>query len=294
MGYILPVLFVLAMLGVLGALAMGVFNMAKGGNPRRSNKLMQSRVLLQGLALLLFALFMMLYRHHAMVSLTRIYTRGGDGGETSLGDGSRVPKHALRVEAYGTVDEANAVDRPRPAVTRRARAPTRCWRASRTISSTSAPISATPGDRRARRQGALRIVAGAGRAAGARDRRDECRARAARLLRPAGRHAPAPPISISRGPSSRRAERLVAALAAPEPINPEALKYLNRLSDHLFVLGRHRQRRGRPRRAVAAGRQPLMRAARDRVQEMLAFGCARAQSARCAATSARSEPRPQR
>ena len=36
-----------------------------------------------------------------MVQLTRIYTRGGDGGETSLGDGTRVPKHALRVEAYG-------------------------------------------------------------------------------------------------------------------------------------------------------------------------------------------------
>src|SRR5258707_14335403 len=43
-----------------------------------------------------------------MVSLTRIYTRGGDKGETSLGDGSRVPKQALRVDAYGTVDEANA------------------------------------------------------------------------------------------------------------------------------------------------------------------------------------------
>src|SRR5690348_15603986 len=43
-----------------------------------------------------------------MVRLTRIYTRGGDAGETSLGDGERVPKHALRVAAYGTVDEANA------------------------------------------------------------------------------------------------------------------------------------------------------------------------------------------
>src|SRR5512135_3605867 len=43
-----------------------------------------------------------------MVRLTRIYTRGGDAGETSLGDGSRVPKQSLRVEAYGTVDEANA------------------------------------------------------------------------------------------------------------------------------------------------------------------------------------------
>src|SRR3954467_7465864 len=43
-----------------------------------------------------------------MVRLTRIYTRGGDKGDTSLGDGSRVPKQSLRVEAYGTVDEANA------------------------------------------------------------------------------------------------------------------------------------------------------------------------------------------
>src|SRR5579859_546277 len=43
-----------------------------------------------------------------MVRLTRIYTRGGDSGETSLGDGSRVAKQSLRVETFGTVDEANA------------------------------------------------------------------------------------------------------------------------------------------------------------------------------------------
>ncbi len=43
-----------------------------------------------------------------MVKLTRIYTRGGDGGQTSLGDGERVAKHDPRVAAYGTVDEANA------------------------------------------------------------------------------------------------------------------------------------------------------------------------------------------
>src|SRR5262245_51237796 len=43
-----------------------------------------------------------------MVKLTKIYTRGGDGGETSLGGGARVAKHDLRVAAYGTVDEANA------------------------------------------------------------------------------------------------------------------------------------------------------------------------------------------
>ena len=43
-----------------------------------------------------------------MVRLSKIYTRGGDGGETSLGDGARVAKHSVRVAAYGTVDEANA------------------------------------------------------------------------------------------------------------------------------------------------------------------------------------------
>ena len=44
-----------------------------------------------------------------MVKLTKIYTRSGDGGDTALGSGKRVPKHDLRVEAYGCVDEANAV-----------------------------------------------------------------------------------------------------------------------------------------------------------------------------------------
>ncbi|HXQ53633.1 MAG TPA: twin transmembrane helix small protein [Stellaceae bacterium] len=64
MEYVLPVLMVIAMLGVLGALALGVIQMARGGDPRRSNKLMQYRVVFQGLALLLFAVFMMLYRRH--------------------------------------------------------------------------------------------------------------------------------------------------------------------------------------------------------------------------------------
>jgi ABC-type Na+ efflux pump permease subunit len=63
MDYLFPILVVIAMLGALGALGLGVINMARGNDPRRSNKLMQSRVLLQGLALLLFALFMLLFRH---------------------------------------------------------------------------------------------------------------------------------------------------------------------------------------------------------------------------------------
>src|ERR1051325_2475420 len=43
-----------------------------------------------------------------MVTLNRIYTKSGDKGETALGDGTRLPKHALRISAYGTLDEANA------------------------------------------------------------------------------------------------------------------------------------------------------------------------------------------
>jgi ABC-type Na+ efflux pump permease subunit len=61
MNYVFPALVVLAMLGALGALVLGVINMAKGKDPRRSNRLMQSRVMLQALALLLFAIFMLLY-----------------------------------------------------------------------------------------------------------------------------------------------------------------------------------------------------------------------------------------
>jgi hypothetical protein len=63
MSYVFPVLIVLAMAGVLVSLALGVISMAKGGDPRRSNKFMRSRVLFQGIALLLFALFMMFYGH---------------------------------------------------------------------------------------------------------------------------------------------------------------------------------------------------------------------------------------
>ncbi|MGH7088033.1 MAG: twin transmembrane helix small protein [Stellaceae bacterium] len=60
---LIPVLVVLAMLGALGALLYGVFQMARGGDPRRSNKIMQYRVVFQGVALALFAIFMLLYHH---------------------------------------------------------------------------------------------------------------------------------------------------------------------------------------------------------------------------------------
>ena len=64
MEYALPVMAVIAMLAVLGTLALGIISLARGGDPKRSNRLMQSRVALQGLALLFFVLFMLFYRHH--------------------------------------------------------------------------------------------------------------------------------------------------------------------------------------------------------------------------------------
>jgi hypothetical protein len=64
MEYFLPVMVVLAMFAALGVLALGIISLARGGNPQRSNKLMQMRVVLQGLALLFFAIFMLLYRRH--------------------------------------------------------------------------------------------------------------------------------------------------------------------------------------------------------------------------------------
>ena len=64
-----------------------------------------------------------------MVTLSKIYTRGGDKGKTSLGGGKRVAKHSLRVSAYGTSDEANAVIGTARALSRRLRAGERSTRA---------------------------------------------------------------------------------------------------------------------------------------------------------------------
>jgi len=63
MQYVFPVLVVIAMLAALGSLGLGLVNMARGDNPQRSNKLMRSRVLFQGLAILFFVIFMLLFRH---------------------------------------------------------------------------------------------------------------------------------------------------------------------------------------------------------------------------------------
>ncbi len=169
-----------------------------------------------------------------MVRLTRIYTRGGDEGETSLGDGARVPKQSLRVEAIGTVDEANAA----LGLARRhakAEALAMLARIQQDLFDLGADLATPETGRRAK--GALRILpAQTLRLEREIDTMNRGLKPLDSFILPGGT-ALAAALHLART-VTRRAERRVAALAAAEMLNPEALKYLNRLSDHLFVLGR--------------------------------------------------------
>ena len=172
-----------------------------------------------------------------MVVLNRIYTRTGDAGDTALGNGSRVPKHSARVEAYGTVDETNAclglarlhatgdidarlaviqndlfdlgADLCRPEMEKDATA-------------THPPLRIVPAqvDRLETEIDAMN--------AGLSPLRS--------FILPGG-SALAAHLHLCRT-TCRRAERLAVALAATEPVNPAALRYLNRLSDWFFVAAR--------------------------------------------------------
>jgi cob(I)alamin adenosyltransferase len=169
-----------------------------------------------------------------MVKLTRIYTRGGDKGKTSLGDGTRVAKQSLRVEAYGTVDEANAtlgLARLHVAGDEDAM----LGRIQNDLFDLGADLCTPESGRRA--AGALRIVAAqVKRLETEIDGMNAALAPLTSFVLPGGSPAAAY-LHLART-VTRRTERLVCALAAAEPVNPEAIKYLNRLSDHLFVLGR--------------------------------------------------------
>ncbi|MGD9617477.1 MAG: cob(I)yrinic acid a,c-diamide adenosyltransferase [Alphaproteobacteria bacterium] len=171
-----------------------------------------------------------------MVRLTRIYTRGGDRGETSLGDGSRVAKQSLRVEAFGTVDEANAaigLTRLHTGGDREADA--MLARIQNDLFDLGADLC-TP-EEGSRASGALRIVAAqVERLEAEIDAMNAALRPLDSFILPGGSQAAAH-LHLART-VTRRAERLVCALAAAETVNPEAIKYLNRLSDHLFVLGR--------------------------------------------------------
>ena len=168
-----------------------------------------------------------------MVKLDVITTRGGDGGETSLGDGARVRKDALRVEAYGTVDEANAaIGVLRLHAREDAEADAMLARIQNDLFDIGADLC-VPGEAGAR----LRVA-------------DTQSARLEAELAAMNGQMPALKSFVLPGGTPgaaaahvartvvRRAERLVVALAAEEEVNHAVIRYLNRLSDHLFVLAR--------------------------------------------------------
>ena len=178
------------------------------------------------------------------VNLTRIYTRGGDAGETSLGRGERVAKHDIRVEAYGTVDETNSViglARSTIAHTilgdpRLPEADAMLGRIQNDLFDLGADLC-TPEGQSKRGEGALRIVAS--QVERLEKEIDAMNAELSPLnsfILPGGSEVAAR-LHLART-VSRRAERCMTRLAVEQEINPEAIKYINRLSDHLFVLAR--------------------------------------------------------
>jgi cob(I)alamin adenosyltransferase len=172
-----------------------------------------------------------------MVYLSRIYTKSGDKGDTGLGDGSRVPKDLPRVAAYGETDELNAVvgllvlavaDQPVFADLLRS--------IQNDLFDVGADLccpqsdSEKPGEK-------LRIrPAQSKRLEDAIDHWNERLSPLKSFVLPGGQ-ASAAWCHLART-TCRRAERAVVTLARAEPINPEVVIYLNRLSDLLFVLGR--------------------------------------------------------
>jgi cob(I)alamin adenosyltransferase len=167
------------------------------------------------------------------VRLTRIYTRAGDRGETSLGDGSRVPKTDLRIEAYGTVDELNSTIGS--VLAAGPPAEFRPWleRIQNELFDLGADLSVPLEDARER----LRVTAGQVEALEV-----LCDLVNARLeplksfVLPGGTEVAAR-LHVART-VGRRAERCAVALSQVVPVNPAALAYLNRLSDLLFILAR--------------------------------------------------------
>src|ERR687893_259649 len=165
------------------------------------------------------------------VNLTRIYTRLGDDGETHLGDMSRVPKTHPRIEAYGTVDELNAqlgVALALPAFP--ARFADHLRRIQNDLFDVGADISVPHGGDRER----LRLVPE--QTEWLESACDEVNATLAPLksfVLPGGTRAAAQ-LHVCRT-ICRRAERRALAV---EDANPEVVRYLNRLSDLLFILSR--------------------------------------------------------
>ncbi len=173
-----------------------------------------------------------------MVVLNRIYTKTGDAGETALGNGARVAKHATRVSAYGTVDETNAT----VGMARLHAAGTELDAALAMIQNDLFDLGADLCRPEMERDAdapypVLRMVtAQVARLEGEIDTLNGRLSPLRSFILPGG-SALAAHLHLCRT-VSRRAERLVVELATMESVNDEAVKYLNRLSDWFFVAAR--------------------------------------------------------
>ena len=182
-----------------------------------------------------------------MVVLSKIYTRTGDKGTTALGSGERVAKHALRISAYGTVDETNAtigmarihLGAAHPGLD------AKLVRIQNDLFDLGADLCVPDRGEKLEYE-PLRMVEG--QVKRLEEEIDEMNTELKPLrsfVLPGGSPAAAA-LHVART-VSRRAERLMVELAEDpnEPVGAEALKYINRLSDFLFVASRYVNDRGR-------------------------------------------------
>ena len=178
-----------------------------------------------------------------MVKLSKIYTRGGDGGETSLGGGARTPKTSPRIAAIGTVDETNAAvglvrlhtDGETDAMLARIQNDLFDLGADLACPESGTEQTDTP-----------RLCITANQVVRLEAEMDALGERLQPLtsfVLPGG--SPASAALHHARTVARRAERLMVALGQVEPVGGDALCYINRLSDHLFQLARHLNDDGR-------------------------------------------------
>jgi cob(I)alamin adenosyltransferase len=175
------------------------------------------------------------------LAINRVYTRRGDAGETSLAGGQRVPKDSLRIEAYGTVDELNAfVGLARATAEGDPRHPELAelggilLRVQHELFNLGSILATLPADVHPRQ---ARITAAEiARLEAEMDRANEGLPALRSFILPGGSRLNAE-LHICRT-VCRRAERIATALARAESVPPEAVKYLNRLSDAFFVWSR--------------------------------------------------------
>ena len=180
-----------------------------------------------------------------MVVLNRIYTRTGDDGTTALGTGERRAKNDLRIEAYGTIDEANsAIGLARVATA----ADAVCARVDAMLLSIQNDLFDLGADlckpeREDAKKTPLRVT---GRQVETLERQidrfNEGLSPLTSFVLPGG--SPASSYLHLARTIIRRAERDIVELAAGEPVNGETVKYVNRLSDLIFVLARTLNARG--------------------------------------------------